>query len=156
MESQIQPEEAPAKSNRTLVIVVIVAIVLCCCLVLAAATGFYALSAAGSSTAPQQPPVEELVPPSNSAASVPPSGGLANDTLKNDVWDLMKLGAVSLGCQRPSGQGFEIEVLEHPESGGVWLEKWPIRCASGEVIDFEVEFLPDEDTGVTFNIRPIP
>lgn len=155
MESQIQSEDVPTKSNRTLIIAAIAVVILCCCLVFAAAVGFSVLNASGTNGAPQQQPFEESVPPSNSAASVPPSGGLANDTLKDDVWDLMKLGATSLGCQRPSGQGFEIEVLQYPESGGVWLEEWPVGCASGEVYEFEVEFIPD-DTGVTFNIRSIP
>jgi hypothetical protein len=154
MESQMQLEKEPPKSNRTLIIVVIVAIVLCCCFVVAAAVGFYTLTA-GTNGAPQEQPVEEVVPPSDPVASVPPGGGLANDILKNDVWDVMKLGAASMGCQRPSGVGLDIEVLQDPESGGVWVEKWPVRCASGDVYEFEVEFLPD-DTGVTFNIKPLP
>ena len=154
MESQKQSEKEPAKSNRTLIIVGIVAVVLCCCL-LVAAVGFYTLSAAGSSGAPQEQPADELFQPSDSATSVPPSGGLANDILKDDVWDLMKLAAASSGCQRPSGSGLNIEVLQNPQSGGVWVEKWPVRCASGDVSEFEVEFVPDE-TGVVFNIRRIP
>ncbi len=155
MDSQIQSENEPVKSKRTLILVAIVAVVLCCCLVVAAGVGFYTLSAAGSSGAPQEPPFEESGSPSNSDASVPPGGGLANDILKEDVWDLMKLGAAGRGCQRPSGSGLSIVVLQNPESTGVWVEKWPVRCASGDVREFEVEFVPDE-TGVTFNIRPIP
>lgn len=154
MESQIQSEKEPGNSNKTLIFAAIAAIALCCCLVVVGAVGFYTLSAVGSGGAPQQP-ADELAPPSNSTANVPPSGGLANETLKNDVWDLMKLGAVSMGCQRPTGSGLSIVVLQNPGSGGVWMEKWPVRCASGDVREFEVEFIPD-DTGVTFNIRQIP
>ena len=155
MESQMQSEKEPPKSNRILMIVVIAAIVLCCCIVVAAAVGLSVFSAAGTNGATQEQPVEEFIPPSDQVASVPPSGGLANDTLKNDVWDLMTLGLASLGCRSPSGVGLDIEVLQDPESGGVWVEKWPVGCASGDVYEFEVEFLPD-DTGVTFDIRPLP
>jgi len=155
MENQTQLENAPVRSNRTLIIVVIAAIVLCCCVVIGA-VALYSLTANSSSNnAPQQQPAEEFLPSSNPDAGVPPNGGLGNDILKNDVWDLVKLGAASTGCQQPSGMGLEIEVLQQPGSGGVWVEKWPVRCASGDVKEFEVEFVPD-DTGVVFNIRLLP
>lgn len=154
MDSPVQSEEVRAKSNRTLIIGAMMAVILCCCFAVAAVAGFFILSEADTSEAPQQP-VEDFAAPSDSAASLPPSGGLANEVLKNDVWDLMTLAASSVGCQRPSGAGLEIKVLQQPESGGVWVEKWPVRCASGAVNEFEVEFVP-EDTGVVFNIRLIP
>lgn len=153
MENQIQSENEPVKSNRTLIIVAIVGVVLCCCVAFGA-VALFSLTSYGSNSAPQQQPADAQPPSSNPAASVPPNGGLGNDILKNDVWDLMQLGAVGFGCQSPSGQGLEIEVLQHPDSGGVWMEKWPVGCASGEAVEFEVEFIPDA-TGVTFNIRPI-
>lgn len=45
-----------------------------------------------------------------------------------------------------------IEVLEQLDSSGVWVEKWPVMCSSGEIYEFEVELILD-DTGATFNIR---
>jgi hypothetical protein len=151
MEDQTLVEEKPNK-NRTLIIVTVVAIGLCCCFVVAAAAGYYFYT--NSQTVDMSPalPEEDFVPQSDFGADEPPSGGLANDILKNDTWAVMSPAAVGLGCEQPSGSGLTIEVLQQPDAGGVWVEKWPVMCASGDSYEFEVEFILD-DTGATFNIR---
>jgi hypothetical protein len=58
------------------------------------------------------------------------------------------------GCDRPIGANSTIEVLQEFEDG-VWLEEWTVVCRSGESFAYEVEFIHD-DTGVFFNIRPLP
>jgi hypothetical protein len=151
MENQTLAEEKPANKNRTLIIVAAVAVVLCCCCVVTAAGGYYFYTNNKSVVVAPSLPQEDYVPETVVSADEPPSGGLANDILKNDTWQVMGPAAISLGCEQPSGSGLEIEVLQQPDAGGVWVEKWPVMCASGETYDFEVEFILD-DTGATFNI----
>jgi hypothetical protein len=45
-------------------------------------------------------------------------------------------------------------VLEEPEDG-VWVEEWTVVCRSGDTYSYEVEYILD-DTGATFDIRPLP
>lgn len=152
MENQTLAEEKPVNKNRTVIIVAGVVIALCFCLVAVAAAGYYAYTTISSvETSPLQP-VDEFISPSDSETDGPPDGGLANEILKNDTWQVMAPAAVSLGCEQPSGSGMTIEVLQQPDAGGVWVEKWPVMCLSGETYEFEVEFILD-DTGATFNIR---
>ena len=157
MESQTLSDEKPTNKNRTIIIVVAVIVVLCCCLVIVAAVGFYAFTNISSVQTDSGPiePIDEFVPPSNSMNDTPPDGGLANDILKNETWQVLAPAAVSLGCEEPSGSGLTIEVLQQPDAGGVWVEKWPVKCSSGETYEFEVEFILD-DAGATFNIKLLP
>lgn len=152
MENQSLSEEKPTNKNRTIIIVAVVIVVLCCCLVIAVAVGFYAFTSISSVQRSSEQPLNEFVPPSNSLSGAPPSGGLANDTLKNDTWQVLAPAAASFGCVDPSGSGLTIEVLQEPDSGGVWVERWPVKCSSGETMNFEVEFVLD-DTGAMFNIK---
>jgi hypothetical protein len=153
MENQTSVEEKSDK-NRTFVIAAIAAvavIVLCCCCIVLAGAGYYFFATNRSAVAPVLPE-EDFTPSNGFDSSEPPSGGLANDILKNDTWAVMSPAAESFGCEQPSGSGLSIEVLQEPDASGVWVEKWPVMCASGETIEFEVEFILD-DTGATFNIR---
>jgi hypothetical protein len=135
---------------------VVVIIALCGCLI-AAVAGFYAFVAIRSdeSVSPQ-PTVEsyEFDPPPVIGVGNPPDGGLGNDVLKNDTWDLLVQVAAGYGCENPMGNLSTIEVLQQPENG-VWYEKWTLACSSGETSAFEIEFILD-DTGATFNITALP
>lgn len=151
MENETFTEEKP-KQNRTLIIVVVVAIILCCCCVVAAGAGYFFFTTNRSTVTPSMLPEDDFAPSSGFSVDEPPSGGLANEILKNDTWAVMSPAAAGLGCEQPSGSGMTIEVLQQPDSAGVWVEKWPVACASGDIYEFEVEFILD-DTGATFNIR---
>ena len=153
MEDQPLVEEKPVNKNRTWIIAVVVVIVLCCCCVASAGAGYYFYISNRSADVTVPPfQLEEAPSQSGFDGGEPPSGGLANDILKEDTWRVMSVGAVSFGCEQPSGAGLTIEVLQEPDSAGVWIEKWPVQCASGDTYNFEVEFILD-DTGTTFNIR---
>jgi len=165
MEAPQSVNEVPAKRNNTLLIIAVVAIVLLCgCFVLAVA-GFYGYFTIRSVETQVLPP-EDLVPPSlepdstfdtpdpGVEAGEPPTGGLGNDILRNDTWQVIAGAATGLGCDRPLGEDTTIEVLQEPD-GGIWKEKWTVACASGETYPFEVEFILD-DTGATFNIKSLP
>lgn len=158
MENQNFAEEKPANKNRTIIIAVGVVIGLCCCIVIAGVTGFYSFTRIASVESFPVEPLDEFNPPADSELDGPPEGGLANDILKNDTWQVMVPAAVGLGCDEPSGAGMTIEVLQQPDSSGssgAWVEKWPVTCSSGEIYEFEVEFILDY-TGATFNIRLMP
>jgi hypothetical protein len=154
MQNSVQ--EKPASRNRTIIIVVVIIIALCGCLI-AAVAGFYAFIAIRSEeSSPTQPTVEsyEFVPPPVIGIGSPPDGGLGNDILKNNTWEILVPVAVGNGCEDPSGSLSTIEVLQQPENG-VWYEQWTVMCSTGEAYAFEIEFILD-DTGATFNITPLP
>lgn len=158
MENQDIASEKPANKNRAILIVVGVVIILCCCIVIAGVIGFYTFTRIASVESSPVEPFDDFVPPSDSELDGPPEGGLANDILKNDTWQVMAPAAIGLGCDEPSGAGMTIDVLQQPDSSGsrgVWVEKWPVMCSSGEIYEFEVEFILD-DTGATFNFRLMP
>lgn len=155
MEDHSINEEKPANKNRTIMIAVGFVIALCCCIMLAGVVGFYSFTRIASVESSPVEPLDDFAPPLDFEFDGPPQGGLANEILKNDAWQVMTPAAAGLGCDEPSGAGMMIEVLQQPDSSGVWVEKWPVMCSSGEVYEFEVEFILD-DTGATFNIRLLP
>jgi hypothetical protein len=131
-------------------------VVLCCFCVVAAAVGYYAFT----TTTPVE--LSEVVPvpqandddlPPVKITTAPPAGGLGNDILKQDTWELISTAAVAYGCDIPIGEKSTIEVLQQPSADGIWYEKWTVGCFSiDDEYPFEVEFILD-DTGATFNIR---
>jgi len=157
MENQNLVEEKPNNKNRTLIIVVVVAVILCCCCVVAAGAGYYFFKTNRSAVTPSSqlevPSVD--VPNSVVSAEEPPVGGLGNDILKNDTWNAIVPAAIGLGCDQPISSDSTIEVLQQPDSNGVWVEKWTVACTSGDIYPFEVEYILDA-TGATYNIRSLP
>jgi len=152
-------EEKPVNKNRTLIIAVAVVVVLLCCCLIIGIAGFYFYTMSGSTEPVQSFPTldsEEIdTPQFDIGIGDPPSGGLGNDILRNDVWQVMAPVAVGFGCDQPIGEDTIIEVLQQPNDAGVWVEQWTVMCASGDTYAFEVEFILDA-TGATFNIKPLP
>lgn len=156
MESNQPVNPAPARDNRIILIIVGIAVVLClCCLVigLIGAINFFAIRSVNES---QDVPIFESTVPVFPGAEIgePPAGGLGNEVLKNDIWNLIVPSAIGQGCDRPISANSTIEVLQEFEDG-VWLEEWTVVCRSGDSYAYEVEFTHD-DTGVFFDIRPLP
>jgi hypothetical protein len=151
-------EEKPVNKNRTIIIAVVAVIVVACCCLLVGIAGFYYFTTIRSveSSAPQPIDVIETVaPPSDINSNEPPSGGLGNDILRNDTWQVMAPAAEGLGCDQPIGADTKIEVLQQPDAAGYWVEKWTVACSSGDTYAFQVEFTLDA-TGTTFNIKSLP
>lgn len=142
------------KNNRNIIIAVVAVVVLCCCCIVAGIVGFYAFTTISSTRSSPSLPNDVIVPQPNSSAVDFPSGGLGNDILRNDTWQVIKSAAVAFGCDQPIAFDTEIKVLQQPDSAGYWKEEWTVACQSGNSVAFEVEFITD-DTGVTFNIRPL-
>ncbi|MEO8355229.1 MAG: hypothetical protein ABI621_04900 [Chloroflexota bacterium] len=163
---QFISEETPPKKNQTPLIIAVIAIILCCfCLVIVGYYGYNTIRSTQTEIQPleeatpeyQSDPVEDFedgVPDVDADMGDAPTGGLGNDILRNDTWQYIGFVAIGMGCDEPVGADSTIEVLQEP-SGGVWLEKWTVACASGDSYPFEVEFIVD-DTGATFNITALP
>lgn len=160
--------EATQTRRRQRTIVIVVAVIALCCACIIVAIAIYSWSAIqGGGT--QEFPTSEFpsvvtqtvmtVPPSNNSpvpnAGEAPAGGLGNEILRNDNWQAVAAAAVGQGCDQPVGADSAIEVLQEPDAAGVWVEEWTVACQSGESYVFEVEYVLD-DTGATFNIRPLP
>ena len=165
MENQVTTEEKPVNKNR-IIIIVVVAVVLVCCCVIAAIAGFYAFTTirsekvsptqASEAVTTQEVATQEVTPQSDaSSIGTPPSGGLGNDVLRRDTWNTIAPAAVGRCCDQPSGADSTIEVLQQPDAGGIWVEKWTVACKSGKTYAFEVQFILDA-TGATFNIKSLP
>lgn len=174
---ETQPvSEAPVKKNQNILLIAAVAIGLCCFCLLIGGIALYSYSSIrGGDPQEVPPPFESTVPalpddselPSEDSESVPdssdfddgageaPEGGLGNDILRNDTWQYVASAAVGQGCDRPIAANSTIEVLQEPDSAGVWLEKWTVVCRSGNEYAYEVEYILD-DTGATFNITSLP
>jgi hypothetical protein len=151
-------EEKPVNKNRTIIIVVVAVIAIACCCVVAGIVGFYSFTNISSvkSSAPQPiESIETIAPPSDINSDEPPIGGLGNDVLRKDTWQVMAPAAVGLGCDQPIGADTKIEVLQQPDAAGYWVEKWTVACSSGDTYAFQVEFTLDA-TGTTFNIKSLP
>jgi hypothetical protein len=142
------------KNTRTILIAVIAVIVLCCCCLVIGVAGWYGYTTISSVESSPIEPRDQLIPQSDFGIGDPPSGGLGNDILRNDTWQVMASASVALGCDLPIASDTKIEVLQQPDSAGYWIEKWTVACQSGDTLAFEVEFITD-DTGVTFNIKPL-
>jgi hypothetical protein len=148
-------DEKPVNKNRTIIIVVAAIVAgVCCCLVVGVA-GFYYLTTIRSVESSPTQPNEAIAPQSDTALSPPPRGGLGNDILRNDTWQVIAPAAVGLGCDQPIGANSTIEVLQQPDASGHWVEKWTVVCNSGDTYAFEVDFILDA-TGATFNIKSLP
>ena len=165
---EAQPVEVqPKKSNRSVIIVVVVLIVLCCCCALAVG-GYYSWQAYQAAQqavddftpvipdfeTPEVPSIPELDIPDMDAGN-PPQGGLTDDTLRNDTWQVVNITAIALGCDEPDAAASNIEVTQDPDSIGFWTERWTIACASGSEQAFNIEFIPSDNGGTTFNITPV-
>jgi len=158
--------ETPVKKNQTpLIIAVVAIIVLCCCGLILAVAGYYGYIRINSTQGIVPTPVEDIEPatpedvqsPTFEPAASPgeaPTGGLGNDILRNDTWQVVAGAAQGRGCDQPVGADTAIEVLQEPQNG-IWVEKWTVACESGDRYPFEVEFIVDA-TGATFNIKSLP
>ena len=146
METPQPVQEIPTKPNRTLLIIVASTIALCCFCIVVAAIGYLGFITIRTEGAPVAP-IEEFAtlspeifetPDATSLVDDPPQGGLGNDILRQDTWQVVASAATGQGCDQPIGEDSTIEVLQQPDANGVWLEKWTVVCQSGDSYAFEV------------------
>ena len=153
--------ESPTNRNQTPWMIAAAVIVLCCCCI-ALAIGGYAFRINRIRSIPQ-PPSQDIVPFATDESQSPglesfeigkaPQGGLGNDTLRDDTWNVITASAQGKSCDQPLGADTTIEVLQDPQDG-VWVEKWTVACAHGKSYAYEIQFTRDA-TGATFDIKPL-
>jgi len=178
---QYTPVEAPKKSNTPLIIGIVIAVLLCCCCVIIVGavlfmgpvvsnvftsvneqlTAMPAIPAIPSGTEepsnPLDTPSNPSEPPSSpSIPSVPadliPQGGLGDDLLRANTWGYVLAAAAISGCTATDATKTNIEVLEQPDSAGVWKEKWTVTCDDGKNKSFDVLFSPGKQGGTDINV----
>ena len=153
-----QPVNTPSgRDNRIILIIVAAVGVLCLCCVVIGVVGainFFRIRSVETQEAPFFESTVPAIPETDTEIGEPPEGGLGNDILRNDTWEIVAPAAVGQGCDRPIGANSTIEVQQEPEDG-VWIEKWTVVCRSGDTYVYEVEYIHD-DTGVIFNIQSLP
>lgn len=157
MEPNHPENTPPARDNRIILIIVAVVVVLClCCLVIGVvgAINFFRIRSVDTQEVPFFESTVPANPDTDTEIGELPEGGLGNDILRLDTWDVVASSAIGQGCDRPIGANSTIEVLQEPEEGA-WLEEWTVVCRSGDSYAYEVEYIHD-DTGVIFNIRSLP
>lgn len=157
METNQAVNATPVRNNRTILIVIAAVVVLfLCCLVIGIVgiINFFTIRSTETQTVPLFETTVEVVPGNGFDVGQPPEGGLGNEILKHDTWQVVASSAMGQGCDRPIGANSTIEVLQEPEDN-IWVEEWTVVCRSGDTYSYEVEYILD-DTGATFDIRPLP
>ena len=152
--------------NRTLLIVIGV-ILLCCCVVAigaalayptlknyldSATSGLQNLTPAATSspdTSATNQPSQTSQPSTGSSSMVPAAGGLGDPTLKADVWVSILQYENGQNCSDVNGTA--IDVVQQPDSKGVWVENWTVNaCGTSTVL--KVTFTPDPNGGTNYDI----
>jgi hypothetical protein len=146
METEPQAPE-PKKSNKTLFI--IGGILLACCFLAVVAIAVYQLV-----IAPKIANTFETINTTLQSADLP-SGGLTDDTLRRDIWIAVSGVTSATGCE-PSAAQTEIEVIQDPDSSGMWVERWTVACSSGDSASFDVTLTPTAGGGTDYSITTSP
>lgn len=161
----VQPApQPPKKSNTAVLLGVGAAIVLCCCCLVVG--GVVALNMMGPivrntyetinqdlPSAPNQDENDEQAPalPSDPGSLIP-KGGLGDETLRADTWFNVVLSAAFANCPASDPTKVSIEVLQQPDSAGVWKEKWTVACDNGGTKSFDVTFTPSAQGGTDIEV----
>lgn len=171
--------EPPKKNNTVLIVAAVVVALLCCCCVLAAGAFAFLGPTVGNTFETieqgineeypyeEEFPYEEETPYSGegeedysddypeSLSDFVPTGGLGDETLRTDTWFNLNFAAAVNGCVIPSdgAENTSIEVLEDPDTDGVWKERWTVPCEDGSEKAFAITFTPAASGGTDFSIE---
>jgi hypothetical protein len=175
---QVAPLEQTRKSNTGLIIGIVVAVLLCCCCLIIVGvflfmgpvinnvyssvnqqlTAMPEIPSMPSGTSEPSNPSDSPTTPSDSPSipSVPsnlvPQGGLGDDTLRTNTWGYVITAAALSGCIATDASKTTIDVLQPPDSAGVWKEKWTVTCDDSTNISFDVSFTPNPQGGTDIKV----
>lgn len=156
-------------SNRNVIVIILVAVVLCCCCVVTGVGGYYgyqAYQAARDTVETLQDfeiPTTDPTNPDQPVIPIPglpgfgegdlPAGGLSDDVTRATTWGSMLFTGPIFDCATPTVEGTAIEVVQEPDSNGVWIERWDVACGDGTTRPFTITFSP-ADGYTDVNIAP--
>jgi len=152
--------------NRTLLIIIGVVLLCCCVVVIVGAVAYpviknYLGSASSGlqnpnpsmTSTPETPttnqPSRTSQPSSGGSSMVPVTGGLGDPTLKADVWISILQYENGQNCSDVNGTA--IDVVQPPNSKGVWIENWTVN-ACGTTTVLKVAFTPDPNGGTNYAV----
>jgi hypothetical protein len=180
MEQEFSNVPTPAKKNYTvLIVVVVVAVLLCCCClsVVAALTllgptvgeTFESIEEGIEQGVPYEMPAEGEDPfphpfPSEGdeddgetygLSDYIPAGGLGDEVLRADTWFNVTFSAAMESCSIPAdgAENTTIDVIQDPDSAGVWVERWTVPCDEGSPKSFDITFTPSASGGTDISIE---
>ncbi len=82
-------------------------------------------------------------------ASAPAAGGLADPTIKEEVWSSIVSYENTNNCSDP--ESVQIAVLQEPDTTGAWVEAWDVN-ACGVDHSYAVHYSSNPTAGVIFSI----
>jgi hypothetical protein len=175
---QFPPAEQPKKPKTGLIIGIVVAVLLCCCCLVvlgvvlfmgSSVTSIYSsinqqltampeipsmpsgtLEPANPSDNPAAPSESPSIP--SSASDLIPQGGLGDDLLRANTWGYVITAAAMSGCTATDATKTTIEVLQEPDSAGVWKEKWTVTCEDESNQAFDISFTPNPQGGTDIKV----
>ncbi len=176
MEQEFSNVPTPPKKNNTVLIVVAVIAVLlcCCCLSVVAALAFLGPTVSETFESIEEG-IEQGVPyemPAEGEDPFPgegnedggetyglsdyiPAGGLGDEVLRTDTWFNVTFSAAMASCSIPAdgAQNTTIDVIQDPDSAGVWVERWTVPCDEGSTKSFDITFTPSASGGTDISIE---
>ena len=72
--------------------------------------------------------------------------------MRADAWVYVMAASAMSGCVATEASQTTIEVLQEPDSAGVWKEKWTVTCDGGAKKSFDVTFSPGAQDGTTIDV----
>ncbi len=82
-----------------------------------------------------------------------PQGGRSDDVSRAAAWRTILLTGSIFDCASPTVAGTTIEVVQEPDSSGVWVENWSVACGEGVTKAFTITFAP-AGGATNVNVRP--
>lgn len=167
MATPIQP--VPKKSNTGLIIglLLLIAVFLCCCcLLIGGGLTFWVYNQvkqvySSINELPELPVIPLPTDESGASPELPaipadviPQGGIGDDVLRANAWVSVLLQAGMSGCVATDATKTSIEVLQYPDSDGVWKEKWTVTCEDGSNKAYDLTFSPDSAGKTNIGITP--
>jgi cytoskeletal protein RodZ len=73
-----------------------------------------------------------------------PQGGLGTDLQRTQAWAQSLAVTLIEGCT-PVAKDTKIEVLQKPDSNGMWQELWTVACESGSTVPVNITFTPSSN-----------